>query len=154
MRCRPGNGRRARFRTKRLDCEAMPTSTGEGPGLGRAAKLVADRARSLVRLELQLAATELKQKLASSGIGVGLVAGAAILGFFALVFGLATIAAAIATATSVWLALLIVSGTLIVLTVALAVVGVLLIKKGSPPVPEHALEEARLTAQAVKNGSH
>jgi len=132
----------------------MPTRSHDRPGLGGAAKLVADRARSLVRLELQLAATELRQKLAAIGIGIGLVTGAVLFGFFALAFGLATVAAAIATAMSVWLALLIVTGALVVLGAVLATIGITLIKKGTPPLPEQALEEARLTAEAVKNGRH
>jgi fatty acid desaturase len=130
----------------------MPIRAGERPGLGGAAKLVADRARSIVRLELQLAAAELKKKVAALGIGIGLLVGAAIFSLFAVGFLLATIAAAIATALSTWLALLIVGGALLLLAGGLAAAGVLLIKKGVPPVPEHALEEARRTAEALKNG--
>ena len=130
----------------------MPIRAGERPGLGGAAKLVADRARSIVRLELQLAAAELKKKVAALGIGLGLLVGAAIFSLSAVGFLLATIAAAIATALSTWLALLIVGGALLLLAGGLAAAGVLLIKKGVPPVPEHALEEARRTAEALKNG--
>jgi membrane protein implicated in regulation of membrane protease activity len=132
----------------------MPIRSGDRPGLGGAAKLVADRARSLVRLELQLAAAELKQKVTTIGIGIGLVVGAVLLGFFALAFALAAIAAAIATMTSVWVALLIVTGALVLLAVLLAAVGVASIRRGTPPVPEQALAEARLTVEAVKNGTH
>jgi hypothetical protein len=130
----------------------MPIRAGERPGLGGAAKLVADRARSIVRLELQLAATELKHKLAALGIGIGLLVGSAILGVFAIGFLFATITAAIATAVSTWLALLIVTGGLFLFAVTLALVGRALIKKGVPPVPEHALEEMKRTAEALKNG--
>jgi len=132
----------------------MPTREHDRPGLGGAAKLVADRARSLVRLELRLAATELKQKVASIGIGIGLLVGSLLFLFFALAFGLATIAAAIATATSVWLALLIVTAALLAVGGLLAAIGVRSIKKGTPPVPEQALAEARLTAEEVRNGKH
>jgi uncharacterized membrane protein YdbT with pleckstrin-like domain len=132
----------------------MPIRAGNRTGVGGAAKLVADRARSLIRLELQLAAAELKKKVMEIGIGLGLLVGAAVFGFFAIGFVLATIAAAIATATAVWLALLIVTGVLIVLVALLAAIGVMLIRKGSPPLPEQALEEARLTAEAVRNGKH
>src|SRR5260370_35404336 len=91
----------------------MSPRTEDRPGLGGAAKLVADRARSLVRLELQLAAAGLKQKVAAIGIGIGLAVGAVLFGFFALAFALAAAAAAIATPTSRWLALLIVPGALV-----------------------------------------
>jgi uncharacterized membrane protein YqjE len=130
----------------------MPIRAGEGPGLGGAAKLVADRARSIVRLELQLAATELKKKVAALGIGIGLLVGAALFVLFGLGFLFATIAAAIATALSTWLALLIVTGALFLLAGLLVVIGIASIKKGVPPVPEHALEEAKRTAEALKNG--
>jgi Putative Actinobacterial Holin-X, holin superfamily III len=132
----------------------MSSRTDDRPGLGGAAKLVADRARSLVHLELQLAAAEVKKKVASIGIGIGLLVGAALFLLFGLGFAFATIAAAIATTTSVWLALLIVSGGLFVLAAVLVAVGIAMIRKGTPPVPEHALEEARLTAEAVRNGGH
>jgi hypothetical protein len=122
--------------------------------LGGAAKLVADRARSIVRLELQLAAAEVKRKAAALGVGIALLVGAAVFGLFALAFALATVAAAIATAVSTWLALLIVTGGLFLLVGVLAAVGIGAIRKGAPPVPEQAIAEARLTAEAVKNGKH
>ena len=121
-------------------------------GLTGAARRVADHARSLVKLELELAAAEMKQKVAALAAGIGLVVGAAVLLVFAVAFGLAAAAAAIATTVSVWLALLIVFGGLFVLAGVLATIGVGLLKKGAPPVPKQALEEARLTTEALRNG--
>ena len=45
-------------------------------GLSGATKRVADHARSIVQLEIQLAATELKRKVAALAIGIGLGVGA------------------------------------------------------------------------------
>ena len=133
----------------------MPTRAGERPGgLGGAAKLVADKASAIVRLELALAAAELKQKVVKLGLGIGLVVGAGVFVFFALGFALATVAAALATFLSTWLALLIVTGGLFLLAVLLGVVGARLLAKGSPPVPEQAIAEAKLTTEALKNGRH
>jgi hypothetical protein len=132
----------------------MPIRAGEKAGLGGAAKAVADRARSIVRLELQLAATEVKRKVAALGVGIGLLVGAALYAFFALAFALATVTAAIATVVSTWLALLIVTGGLFLLVGVLAALGIGAIRKGTPPVPEQAIAEAKLTAEAVKNGKH
>ncbi len=115
-------------------------------------RAVADRARSIVRLELQLAALELKEKVVAIGLGLGLLAGAAIFGVFFVGFALATAAAALALVVSTWLALLIVTGALLFLVLVCAGVGVMLVRKGSPPVPKQALEEARLTTEAFKNG--
>lgn len=130
----------------------MPTPVGERRGLGAAAKLVGERASSLVRLELQLAAAELKQKVASLGLGLGLLAGAALFGLFALGFALATAAAALATTVSTWLALLIVTGVLVLLAGLLGAVGIGRLRRGTPPLPVQAIEEAKLTREALKNG--
>lgn len=130
----------------------MPIRAGERPGLGGAVKSVADRARSLVQLEIQLALAELKQKVLALGLGIGLVAGAALFGTLALLWFLAAATAAIALALPVWAAILIIGGGLFGLAGMLGLVGLMLLKKGAPPVPEQALEEARLTTEALKNG--
>jgi hypothetical protein len=130
----------------------MPTHEGERRGLGAAAKLVSERASSLVRLELQLAAAELKQKVVALGLGIALLVGAAVFGLFALGFGLATAAAALATTVSTWLALLIVTGALLLLAGLLGALGVGRLRKGTPPIPVQAIEEAKLTTEALKNG--
>ncbi len=132
----------------------MPTHEGERRGLGVAARLVSERASSLVRLELQLAAAELKQKVVALGLGIALVVGAAVFGLFALGFGLATAAAALATTVSTWLALLIVTGALVLFAGALGAIGVGRLRKGTPPIPVQAIEEAKLTTEALKNGRH
>jgi Putative Actinobacterial Holin-X, holin superfamily III len=121
-------------------------------GLGPAAKHVAEHASSLVRLELELAALEIKRKIASLAKGIALGLTAAVLLVFGLAFGIGAAAAGIATATSTWLALLIVTGGLVLLAALLGGLGVRAIKRGTPPVPEQALREAKLTTEALKNG--
>jgi hypothetical protein len=121
-------------------------------GLSGAARRVADHARSLVRLELQLAATEIKRKLVALAAGIGLVVTAAVLGLLALLFGLAAATAAIATSVPVWEALLFMFGGLILLAGLLGAIGVGLLRKGASPVPEKAIAEARLTTEALRNG--
>ena len=111
-----------------------------------------EHARRVVQLELELAALELKQKMASLGVGVGLLIACALFAFFALGFVLAGAAAGLATVMPVWGALLVVAALLVLLAGALALIGVNRIKKASPPVPELALLEAKLTSEALKNG--
>jgi hypothetical protein len=133
----------------------MPTPETERRGVGPAAKEVAEHASTLARLELELAALEIKQKVAALGIGIGLVIGAGVFLFYGVGFGLAAGAAGLATVVSTWLALLIVFGALLLLGVVLALVGMSLIKRGTPPLPEQAVAEARLTTEALRsNGSH
>jgi hypothetical protein len=121
-------------------------------GVGYAAKEFVERARAIVRLEIELALLEIKTKLVRIGVGAGLAAGAAVVAIFALGFLFAAIAAAIDLALPLWAALLIVSATLFGVTLALALLGVRSIKAGTPPVPEEAIEEARLTTEAVVDG--
>lgn len=123
-----------------------------GFGLSGATRRVAEHARSIVQLEMQLATAELKRKAASLGVGMGLTAGAGVFAFLALCFGLAAAAAGLATTLSVWLSLLIVFGGLLLLTMILGGVGVIMLKKGAKPVPEQAIEEAQLTTEAIRNG--
>jgi hypothetical protein len=123
------------------------TDTG---GLGPAAKQVAERASALVRLELELAAIELKRKAGALGAGVALGGGAAVFGVFTAGFAFATVAAALATFLATWLALLIVTAFLLLVAAVLGALAVRSIRRGTPPVPEQAIREAKLTTEAIK----
>jgi putative superfamily III holin-X len=132
----------------------MPTREAERVGVAPAAKQVAEHASALARLEMELAGLELKGKVASLGLGVGLLIGAAVFGLFAVGFGLATIAAALSIVLDTWLALLIVFGSLLFLVGILALVGLSRVRKGTPPVPELAIQEAKLTTTALRSNGH
>ena len=121
-------------------------------GLSGATKRVADHARSFVRLELQLAAAEMKKRAAALGVGIALAVGAAVFALTAVAFGLAAATAGIATALPVWAALLIMFGGLLLLAMILGGVGAALLKKGAKPVPEQAIAEAKLTTEAIRDG--
>jgi hypothetical protein len=123
----------------------MPTPVSE------AARNVAEHASSVAKLELRLATLELKKKATSFAVGIGLGVAAALLGLFMLGFALATIAAAFATFLPWWLALLIVTVALLLLSGLLGLLALGAIKKGSPPVPEQAIREAKLTTAAIKS---
>jgi uncharacterized membrane protein YqjE len=126
------------------------TENGPRVGLGHAVKEVTERASAIVRLELQLASLEVKRKIASLGLGIGLGAGALVFAVFGLGFLFATIAAALATFLATWLALLIVTVFLLLVGAILGLISVRAIKRGSPPVPKQAIEEAKLTTSALK----
>ena len=132
----------------------MPTRETERQGVGPAAKEVAEHASTLARLELELAGLEIKRKIGALGLGIGLAVGAAVFAFYALGFGFAAGAAGLALVVSLWAALLIVFGVLLLVGLVLGLVGIKSIKKSTPPVPEQAVTEAKLTTEALKrNGS-
>jgi uncharacterized membrane protein len=125
--------------------------TDSAQGLGGAAKSVSEHLSSILRLEMELATTELKRKIVALGVGIGLGLGAAVFLLLMLVFGLATIAAALATAMSVWLALLIMMGACFLIAGLLGTFAIMSIRKGTPPVPQQAIREAKLTGEALKS---
>ena len=134
----------------------MPTPETEtaGPGLGAAAKQVAEHASSIARLEIELASLELKKKLAALGLGIALGLGALLVLVYAVGFLFATIAAALATFLPTWLSLLIVTLLLFAVTGVLGFLALKRIQRGTPPVPKQAIDEAKLTRQALRsNGS-
>jgi uncharacterized membrane protein YqjE len=124
---------------------------GRPQGLGNAAKQVAEHASSLARLEVELVLVELKAKVASLGKGIALGLGAVLFVLYALGFGLAALAAGLATAMSAWLALLIVTGGLVVVAVLLGLLAMSAVKRGTPPMPEQAIREAKVTAEVLKS---
>jgi hypothetical protein len=123
-------------------------------GLGGTAKRIADRARTIVRLELELAKLELQRKVMAIGLGIGLAVGAAVLLLFAVGFALAGAAAGLETALPTWASLLIVAGAVLLVAGGLGTAAAASLRKGTPPVPEQALEEARRTTEALRNGGH
>ncbi|MBA2568304.1 MAG: phage holin family protein [Actinobacteria bacterium] len=130
----------------------MPTQETDDRGLGAAVKDVTEHASTWFRLERELAILELKKKVTALGVGIGLGLGAAVIGLFGLGFLFATSAAALDTFMPRWLSLLIVTLFLFAIAGVLGVLALGRIKKGTPPVPEQALQEAKLTTAALKDG--
>ena len=126
----------------------------ENQTVGGAVKEVAEHASTLARLEIELASLELKKKVAAIGVGLGLLAGAVALGLYGIGFLFATITAGLATFLPVWLSLLIVTLVLLAAAGLLAYFGARSVSRGTPPLPQQAIDEAKLTTQALKsNGS-
>ena len=107
---------------------------------------------ALIQLEKELAREEMKRKGAAVGAGTALAIAAAVILFYAVGLGIATMAAALDIVLDLWLALLILFGAFLFGAILLALVGIKMIKEGTPPVPEQALEEARLTRQVLRGG--
>lgn len=126
---------------------AAPAADG---GVGAAARQVAERASALARLELRLALLEVRKKLGALGAGIGLLFTALAFAFFLAAFALAAATAALTLVLPVWAALLTMTGFALLVVAVLGGTGALLLRKGSPPLPEHAIEQARLTTEALR----
>jgi hypothetical protein len=92
-----------------------------------------------------------KQKVTNLGVGIGLAVAAAVFALYGLGFLFATIAAGLATAMSTWLAILIVTLGLFIVAAILGLIAKSRIEKGTPPIPEQAILEAKLTTEALKS---
>lgn len=108
----------------------MPTHAAEqeSPGVGTAAKQVAEHASRLAKLRLELAKLELQSKAAGVALGIG----AAVVGLYALGFLLATIAVALAIVLDAWLALLLVTVGLLAIAAVLGLAARSKLAGGSP----------------------
>jgi uncharacterized membrane protein YqjE len=122
--------------------------------LGRAVQDVAEKAQLLVREEIELAKAEMSAKVSKliKGAVIGLIAG--IFALAGLIYLLHGIALAIwklidGDGTSYYLGYLIVAVALFVFGGLAALIANRLIKRGTPPKPEMAIEEAQLIKQTV-----
>jgi hypothetical protein len=120
-------------------------------GMGGAAKELVDRARSIARLEVELALLEIKRKVARIAMGIGMGAAAVLFALFGLGFLVAGGAVALALVLPAWAALLIVGGALLGMAIVLVALAVGALRQGTPPVPEEAIEEARRTTEALRS---
>jgi hypothetical protein len=92
-----------------------------------AAREIAEHTARLARLEVELRAVELRGKATRIGIGAGFGLLAVLLVPLLVLLVLAAVAAALATVLDVWLAILVVAGTLLLLIAVLAGAAALLI---------------------------
>lgn len=107
---------------------------------------------TLARMEVELAKAEVTEKGKHLGIGAGEFGAAAALGFFALGSLTATFILALATFLEGWIAALIVTVVYLAIAGVLALTGKKQVERGSPPVPEQAIETTKQDIEAAKSG--
>jgi Putative Actinobacterial Holin-X, holin superfamily III len=119
--------------------------------IGHTVAEISDKVKLLVREEIELAKTEVTIKATRLGKGAAVAAVAGILGVLGLIFLLHTLAwffAWLLDADPFW-GFLIVTGLLFLLAGIAAFIGIRWIKKGSPPTPDLAIEEAKAIRETV-----
>lgn len=115
--------------------------------------LIADVPTLIVKLlkdELENIKRELTKRLASLGIGIGLLVFAGLLAFFLLAVLIAAAVLGLSTVFAPWLAALLTAAGLLVIIIVLALVGLASVKKGMPPVPKEAVESLKKDVNVVK----
>jgi uncharacterized membrane protein YqjE len=122
--------------------------------LGQAIQDVSERASLLIREEIELAKTEVTEKVTKlvKGAVVGIAAG--IFAVFGLIYLLHALAWLIwevieGNVNSPWLGYLIVAGVLFLLGAISGFLATRFFKRGAPPTPQMAIEEAQLIRETV-----
>jgi protein-S-isoprenylcysteine O-methyltransferase Ste14 len=111
---------------------------------------VTERVSVLVREEIELAKAEVTTKVSTIARGAVAVAVGAVLGVFALIYGLLAVAWAINDATgSLWPGFLIVFVVLLVLMVVAFLFAWRKLRVGAP-TPQMAIDEAKLIRETVR----
>ena len=120
--------------------------------LGEIVGEVSEKASMLVREEIELAKAEVTQKVSKIAKGAGFFIGAAVLLFFMVFALIEFLGWGISdwTGLNIWVSFGIVTGAMLVLAGLLAMLGIRSVKRGSPPVPELAIEEAKKTRAAIE----
>jgi len=113
---------------------------------------VSAKASLLVKEEIELAKAEVAQKAKRLGIGAGLAAVAGAFLLFFLIFFLHMLALGFSEWFDLlpWVGYAMVCVLLLVFAGILAFIAMRLFKKGSPPVPQMAIDEAKKTRAAIE----
>jgi uncharacterized membrane protein YqjE len=132
-----------------MTANGLPPDDNAGKSLGEIVAEVSEKASQLVREEVELAKAEVKDKISKLTRGA-VVAGAA--GVFAI-FGITTFFHGLAWflndifnwEDNNWAGFGVVTGVLFLLAILAGLIALRLFKKGSPPTPSLAIEEAKRT---------
>ena len=116
------------------------------------AEKVKARLTSIAKLNLELAQLELKRKATALGIALALGIVAGVLVLYAIGFLFAAAAAGLSEVVSLWLALLIVAGVILLVGAICGFMAVRFVKKVGPALPTEAIDEAQQTVKTM--GSH
>ncbi|MBV9607079.1 MAG: phage holin family protein [Solirubrobacterales bacterium] len=132
----------------------MPGNNGKSDNLAGAVSEVSDRVSNLIREEIELAKVEVGRKATSLLKGTIAIVAGAVFGVFAIVIGLEAAAwgldaILVQGAGDIWLGFLIVFGVLAILAVLAFATATRLLKRGAPPTPTMAIDEAKRIRETV-----
>jgi uncharacterized membrane protein YqjE len=126
--------------------------------LGEIVADVSEKASQLVRQEIELAKAEMTAKATKLARGAGIGAAAGVF----LIFGITMFFHGLAWFlndlfdwdTSLWAGFAVVTAILFLLAILSALIAMRLFKKGAPPTPDMAIEEAKKTREQLEAQMH
>jgi Putative Actinobacterial Holin-X, holin superfamily III len=121
--------------------------------LGHTVSEISEKASLLVREEIELAKAEVALKAKLLGKGAAVAAAAGVFAVLGLIFLLHTLAWFLVWLldTDIFWGFLITTGILFLFAGLAALVGIRWIKKGAPPTPDMAIDEARRIKETVSS---
>ncbi|MFF1443153.1 phage holin family protein [Streptomyces sp. NPDC058295] len=122
--------------------------------MGELVQRASQQLTELVRGELRLAQTEMKEKSKRYGKGGGLFGGAGVVGFLTAQALVATAIAALAVPLPVWAAGLIVTAVLGVIAAIMAMSGKKQVDNAAPAAPEQTIENVKADVAEIKESAH
>ncbi|HEX8856100.1 MAG TPA: phage holin family protein [Thermoleophilaceae bacterium] len=140
----------------------MTDHNGAPPGsaeksLGEIVNEVSEKASLLVREEIQLAQAEIQVKINRLAKGAAFGAAAGVFLVFVLIYffhALSWLWDDLFDFNSVWPGFAITAGLLLILGAIAGLLAVRFFKRGAPPVPELAIEEAKKTRATLEEARH
>jgi uncharacterized membrane protein YqjE len=132
---------------------AADPDTNRPQALGHTVAEISEKASLLVREEIELAKAEITRKATSLGKGIGVAIAAGIFAVFGLIYFLHFVAWLLYDLffDQVFWGYLIVTVFLFLLAGIAGMLGLRWIKKGAPPTPDMAIEEAKLIKETVSD---
>ena len=132
-----------------MTTDGMPPQNDGERSLGEIVAEVSEKASQLVREEIELAKAEVTDKLSKLGRGAAIAAAAGVF----LIFGITMFFHGLAWflddifnwENNIWAGFAVVTAFLFLLAILAALIAMRLFKKGSPPTPDLAIEEAKRT---------
>jgi uncharacterized membrane protein YqjE len=130
-----------------------PRGAEDDRSLGEIFSDVANDLSTLIKQEMELAKTEMKQEAKKAGKGAGLLGGAGLGGYMVLLFLSLTAVFALDEGMPLWLAALIVTVVWAIIAAVLAVIGRKELQRSNPQLPktQQTLKEDAAWAKAQKN---
>jgi uncharacterized membrane protein YqjE len=114
---------------------------------------VSENASTLVREEIELAKAEVSEKVGklARGAGVGVAAGAfAFLALIMILHGIAWVLGEELFSGNIWAGYFVTAAIFLLLAALAGWIASKALKAGAPPVPEQAIEEAKLTKEMLE----
>jgi Putative Actinobacterial Holin-X, holin superfamily III len=133
----------------------VSTNGNADKNLGEIVSEVSEKASLLVQQEIELAKAEVSQKVTKLARGAGIGVAAGVFAIFGIVMFLEALAFFLNDLfnwdrTAIWAGFAVVTAGLFLFAILAALIAARLFKKGAPPTPEMAIEQAKLTRQQLE----